>query len=105
MSLASNVAGSMARLKVRRTPETEVVPLGVAAVTRRAGGAATPCRALLTLSRRPLTVRPDSDAMGSPVSTIRLMTWAEDRPRFCDQTRAMAPVTWGVAIEVPLKLS
>ena len=65
-------------------------------------GVAQARMALLTFSRPPVTVRPESDGMGSTLlrrSVFRLAVLSEH----LDSTSRAAPETCGVAMEVPLK--
>src|SRR5262245_48919923 len=58
------------------------------------------------LRRPPVTVRPFSDAVGVAIAASRmtsLIRLAETHGR-SDAYNAAAPVTWGVAIDVPLML-
>jgi hypothetical protein len=66
------------------------------------GGALQARMAVLTFSRPPVTVRPVSEGSGSTLFSrfaLRFAVVRADR----DSTRAAAPETWGVAIDVPLK--
>ena len=56
----------------------------------------------LTLSRPPETHLPDSDAVGTALDRIALLIVAAEAPGCEAAYSAAAPVTCGVAIEVPL---
>src|SRR5688500_1377205 len=67
-----------------------------------AGGATVhECTALFTLRRPPVTVKPASDGSASTVpSSVAFSPAVSIGHR--DSTKAAAPDTWGVAMEVPL---
>ena len=62
-----------------------------------------PRRALFTFRPPPVTVSPASDGFGSTLFNSVLRTPATELEGNRDSTSAAAPVTCGVAIEVPLK--
>src|SRR5262249_37709918 len=100
-----NVDGSIASLNVRRTPDTaDELPSSAADVTRGPDVSVPPdaASALATLSRPPDATLPLRPATGSTLVRIREMTWLYVSEGFWPQTSAMAPVTCGVAIDVPL---
>jgi len=55
-----------------------------------------------TFRRPPVLVLPVSDAVGVAVPRIAALIWAAVAPLCVDAYNAAAPVTCGVAIEVPL---
>ena len=57
---------------------------------------------LKTLSRRPVTVLPCSDGTISPLNASNARSWLIERLLFAADSKAAAPATCGVAIEVPL---
>ena len=59
--------------------------------------------ALFTFNRPPVTLLPDSAAIGSTLPSKLLFKAAVSRDGQLESTSAAAPETWGVAIDVPLK--
>src|SRR5260370_22024001 len=62
------------------------------------------CSDLKTLSRRPLSDFPWSAGSLSPLNDRSARNWLTERFGFAAHSKAAAPVTCGVAIEVPLKI-
>src|SRR5262245_32386711 len=68
-----------------------------------AGGTASGMRGLAMLRRPPVTVRPAIDATGSAVAISRALISRPVSVGKCERSRAAAPDTCGVAMDVPLR--
>ena len=58
--------------------------------------------AALTSRRPPVAVLPTNDGVCTTLSRSACFSWARVAVGCVDRIRARAPVTWGVAMEVPL---
>src|SRR5262249_20138465 len=101
-SVAVKVEKFMARSNVTRTLVTVFVsgPMGTALTIRGAVTGAPTAAARLTIP--PVATLPASAVDFSAVLRLWAMTWVYFQVGFFAQTRAAAPVTNGVDIEVPL---
>src|SRR3954471_16268366 len=88
-------------VQFRRSPDVEkaraVRPSGAVG-----GALRSTVRAAAMSSRPPVVVLPKSEGVDRALPRIRSRSWAAVAVGYFAASRAAAPVTWGVAIEVPL---
>jgi hypothetical protein len=86
---------------VRATPAVIVLAERVNDSDDVVGDAGDPVTAAAASTMPPVTVRPDRDGRGRTVLSSRAFNAVAEMPGTADFTNAAAPVTNGVAIEVP----